>query len=290
MSSEEVADIIQGGKTYEVQVWSTPNTRENLGSIEELLIDTPTGGHVRLGDLAEIRVVPTPNVVQRENQSRRIDVLAGVQGRDLGSVSRDVQEALNEIEFPLGYHAELLGEFSERQQAQDRLLLFGIGSAVGVFLLLGAAFGSWRLAILSFLTLPSALVGGVLAAYTGDGVISLGSLVGFLTVFGIAARNGIMLISHFQYLEDHEGESFGPELVLRGARERIAPILMTASAAALALVPLVVVGSIPGNEIEHPMAVVILGGLVTSTLLNLFIVPSLYLQFGRRSRRSAQTV
>jgi Cu/Ag efflux pump CusA len=170
------------------------------------------------------------------------------------------------------------------------LLLFGVGSAIGVLLLLGAAFGNWTLAILSFLTLPSALVGGVLAAYAGDGVISLGSLVGFLTVFGIAARNGIMLISHFQYLEDHEGESFGPDLVLRGARERIAPILMTASAAALALVPLVVAGSIPGNEIEHPMAVVILGGLVTSTLLNLFIVPSLYLQFGRRARRSAQTV
>jgi CzcA family heavy metal efflux pump len=290
VSSEEVADIYQGGKTYEVQVWSTPKTRENLGSIEELLIDTPTGGHVRLGDIAEIRVAPTPNVVQRENQSRRIDVLAGVKGRDLGSVSRDVQSALSEIEFPLGYHAEMLGEFNERQQAQGRLLLFGVGSAIGVLLLLGAAFGNWKLAILSFLTLPSALVGGVLAAYAGDGVISLGSLVGFLTVFGIAARNGIMLISHFQYLEDHEGESFGPDLVLRGARERIAPILMTASAAALALVPLVVAGSIPGNEIEHPMAVVILGGLVTSTLLNLFIVPSLYLQFGRRARRSVRTV
>ena len=289
VSSEEVADIYQGGKTYEVQVWSTPKTRENLGSIEELLIDTPTGGHVRLGDIAEIRVAPTPNVVQRENQSRRIDVLAGVKGRDLGSVSRDVQSALSEIEFPLGYHAEMLGEFNERQQAQDRLVLFGIGSAIGVLLLLGAAFGNWRLAILSFLTLPSALVGGVLAAYAGDGVISLGSLVGFLTVFGIAARNGIMLISHFQYLEDHEGETFGVDLVLRGARERIAPILMTASAAALALVPLVVAGSIPGNEIEHPMAVVILGGLVTSTMLNLFIVPSLYLQFGRRGRRLAQT-
>ena len=289
VSSEEVADIYQGGKTYEVQVWSTPKTRENLGSIEELLIDTPTGGHVRLGDIAEIRVVPTPNVVQRENQSRRIDVLAGVQGRDLGSVSREVQSALDEIEFPLGYHAEMLGEFSERQHAQDRLLLFGVGSAIGVLLLLGAAFGNWKLAILSFLTLPSALVGGVLAAYAGDGVISLGSLVGFLTVFGIAARNGIMLISHFQYLEDHEGESFGPDLVLRGARERIAPILMTASAAALALIPLVVAGSVPGNEIEHPMAVVILGGLVTSTMLNLFIVPSLYLQFGRRGRPLAQT-
>jgi Cu/Ag efflux pump CusA len=142
------------------------------------------------------------------------------------------------------------------------------------------------LATLSFLTLPMALVGGVLAAFASGGIISLGSLVGFLTVLGIAARNGIMLISHFQHLEEHEGETFGPALVLRGARERLAPILMTALASALALLPLVVAGEIPGHEIEHPMAVVIMGGLVTSTLLNLFVVPSLYLVFGR-SRRNA---
>jgi Cu/Ag efflux pump CusA len=129
-------------------------------------------------------------------------------------------------------------------------------------------------------------VGGVLAAFASGGIVSLGSLVGFLTVLGIAARNGIMLISHFQHLEEHEGETFGPALVLRGARERLSPILMTALASALALLPLVVAGEIPGHEIEHPMAVVIMGGLVTSTLLNLFVVPSLYLVFGR-SRRSA---
>ena len=137
------------------------------------------------------------------------------------------------------------------------------------------------LPLLSFFTLPSALVGGVVAAYIGGGVLSLGSLVGFLTVFGIGARNGIMLISHFQHLEEEEGETFGPGLVLRGAKERLSPILMTALATALAIVPLVYAGSIPGNEIEHPMAVVILGGIVTSTLLNLFIVPSLYLRFGK---------
>lgn len=280
VSGEEVADIFRGGKTYEVQVWSTPKTRENLTSLQELLIDTPDGGHVRLGAVAEVRVVPTPNAVIRENQSRRIDVESSVRGRDLGSVARDVQRALQGVQFPREYHAELLGEYSERQAAQNRLLIFGIGAAIGVFVLLAAAFGSMRLALLVFLTLPSALVGGVLAAYAGGGVISLGSLVGFLTVFGIAARNGIMLISHFQYLEQHEGEAFGPELVLRGARERIAPILMTASAAALALVPLAIAGDVPGHEIEHPMAVVILGGLVTSTLLNLLIIPPLYLRFG----------
>jgi len=156
-----------------------------------------------------------------------------------------------------------------------------IVAAIGVFLLLLTSFGSARLAILSFLTLPSALVGGVLAAYLGDGVLSLGSLIGFLTVLGIAARNGILLIDHCQHLERYEGETFGPGLVLRGARERISPILMTTLATALAIVPLVVAGNLPGHEIEHPMAVVILGGLVTSTLLNLFVVPSLYLRFGK---------
>jgi Cu/Ag efflux pump CusA len=152
-------------------------------------------------------------------------------------------------------------------------------AAIGIFLLLQAAFRSWRLACVAFLTLPMALVGGVLAAFAGGGIISLGSLVGFLTILGIAARNGIMLINHYQHLERHEGETFGPGLILRGARERLAPILMTALATGLAFVPLVVFGEIPGHEIVHPVAVVILGGLVTSTLLNLFIVPALYSRF-----------
>jgi len=162
-----------------------------------------------------------------------------------------------------------------------------VGAALGIFLLLVTSFGVVRLALLSFLTLPSALVGGVLAAYVGGGVISLGSLIGFLTILGIAARNGIMMINHFQHLERYEGVPFGSALVLRGARERLAPILMTALATGLAIVPLVVAGDLPGHEIEHPMAVVIVGGLVTSTLLNLFVVPSLYLRFARGWRRYA---
>lgn len=196
-------------------------------------------------------------------------------------MTADVKAALASTSFPTGYHPELLGEFQEREAAQERLLLFAIAAAIGVFLLLQAAFGSTRLAILSFLTLPSALVGGILAAWLGTGVISLGALVGFFTVLGIAARNGIMMINHFQHLERYEGMTFGRELVIRGARERLAPIMMTALATGLALVPLAIAGDLPGHEIEHPMAIVILGGLVTSTLLNLLVVPSLYLRFGR---------
>ncbi len=154
------------------------------------------------------------------------------------------------------------------------------------------AFGSWRLATLVFVTLPVALVGGALAAYIAGGNVSLGSLVGFFTVFGIAARNGILLINHCQHLERHEGMTFGRDLVLRGARERLSPILMTSLATGLAVVPLVVLGDRPGHEIEYPLAVVILGGLLTSTLLNLFVVPSLYLRFGqsRRQRRAPRPI
>jgi Cu/Ag efflux pump CusA len=192
----------------------------------------------------------------------------------------DVEHRLQDVQFPLGYHPELIGEYKERQAAQQSILSIAVVALIGIFLVLLASFGNWRLATLSFVALPAALVGGVLAAYFGDRVISLGSLVGFLTILGIAARNGIMMVDHFQHLERYEGETFGPALVLRGARERISPIMMTALTTALAIMPLVIAGSLPGHEIEHPLAVVVLGGLVTSTLVNLFVVPSLYLRFG----------
>jgi Cu/Ag efflux pump CusA len=227
-----------------------------------------------------VRLTPIPSDIKRENASRRIDVGGNVAGRDLGSVIDDVKKKLAPVKFPLGYHAELLGEAAERQAAQKRLLLLAIGALVATFLLLQAALRSWRLASILFFTLPMALVGGLLATYLGLGTISLGALIGFYAVLGIAARNGIMMITHFQHLERFENEPFGAGLVLRGARERLRPILMTAAATGFALLPLAISGDKPGQEIEHPMALVILGGLVTSTLLNLFVVPSLYLRFG----------
>jgi CzcA family heavy metal efflux pump len=281
VSGEEVGDIFRDGKAYDVQVWSTPESRDSVSDIENLPIDTPSGTTVRLGDVADVRIGSTPNSIIHENLTRRMGVGANVLGRDLGSVVHDVEAAIAGIEFPRGYHPELIGEFQERQAASDRLMLFGIGAALLILLLLQASFASWRLAFLIFFTLPSALVGGLLAAYLTGGVIQLGSIVGLLTVFGIAARNGIMMINHFQHLERFEGETFGPALVVRGARERLSPILMTALATGLALVPLAIAGDLPGHEIEHPMALVILGGLVTSTLLNLLIVPSLYLRFAK---------
>src|SRR6185295_18339871 len=175
--------------------------------------------------------------------SRRIDVTTNVKGRDLGSVARDIQTALAQVPFQAGYHAEVLGEFAAREASQRRLLTLGLLSLIGIVLILHVDFGSARLVALVALTLPFALVGGVAAAFLSGGVLSLGSLVGFVTVLGIAARNGIMLVSHYRHLEDVEGVAFGPELVERGAEERLAPILMTALATGLALVPIVVGGS-----------------------------------------------
>ncbi|MDH3194255.1 MAG: efflux RND transporter permease subunit, partial [Acidimicrobiia bacterium] len=192
-----------------------------------------------------------------------------------------LEDALAAYDFPQEYRAELLGEFTERQAATGRITALSIVAVIGVFLLLQASYTNGRLALLSFLTLPIALVGGVLAAYMTGGVVSLGSLVGFFTVLGIVARNGIMLISHFQHLEKEEGVEFGPGLVLQGASERLIPIIMTVLTTGLALVPLIITGEIPGQEIEYPMAIVIFGGLITATLLNLFVVPSLYLRFAK---------
>ncbi len=281
ISGTEVGDYYTRGRALDVAVWSTPDVRNSLTSLRELLLDTGSGQHVFLDDVADVRIVSTPNEIERENGARRIDVLANVSGRDLGSAVAEVDDQVDEVNFPLEYRAELLGEFEEALAAQNRLAVYALFAAAITFVLLLSSFASTRLALLSFLSLPSALVGGVLGAYLGGGVVSLGSLVGFLTIYGIAARNGIMLINHYQHLEKYEGETFGPHLVLRGAKERLVPILMTALSTGFALIPLILAGDIAGHEIEHPMAIVIVGGLVTSTLLNLFVVPSLYLSYGK---------
>ncbi|MFI6094804.1 efflux RND transporter permease subunit [Lentzea sp. NPDC051213] len=280
ISSEEAGDIWRNGKNTEVHVWSHPKARYSVESVRQLLMDAPDGRKVPIGDLASVKIVSTPNQILREDGSRRIDVGANVgAGFALGAVAGEVERRLAQVEMPAGFHAELLGEYKEATSAQDRLLLLAGAALILILLILVTAFNSWRLAVLVLLTLPMALAGGVFGAWLTGGILSLGSLVGFFTVLGIAARNGILMINHFQHLEREEGEEFGRDLVLRGAKERLAPILMTSLAAGLALVPLVVAGSIPGHEIEHPMAIVIIGGLFTSTLLNLFVTPSLYLRF-----------
>ncbi len=210
MAGTEVGDIFIGGRTYDVQVWTSPDARRSVDSVREMLIDTPTGQRVQLAEVADVSIRPTPNVIRREGGSRRIDVQANVKGRDLGAVARDVQSRLEKLAFPLGYYAVLQGEYQELSAARRRLELFSLLALAVIFVLLQQSFNSWRLAVLSFLTLPSALVGGILAAWLAGGVISLGSLVGFLTVLGIAARNGIISRRARDPAADHFRRPAGP--------------------------------------------------------------------------------
>ncbi len=276
-----VGQVYQNQKSRDVVVWGAEKSRQDIQSLKELLIDNPQGTFVPLGDIASIFINPTPNAIKREGNSRRIDVTCNVSGRDLGSVAREIEASVRQIAFPQEYHPEFLGEYESRQKAASRLLGLSAVVVIGILVLLQTDFQSIRKTAIVAISLPFALVGGVLAVWLTSGVLSLGSMVGFVTVLGIAARNGIMLVGHFKHLQLEEGMDFGRELVIRGAKERLVPILMTASTAALALVPLVVQGSIPGHEIEYPMAIVILGGLATSTPLNLFMVPPLYFWLGQ---------
>jgi Cu/Ag efflux pump CusA len=206
-----------------------------------------------------------------------------VKDRDLGNVAKDIEARIKEINFDRGYHPELLGEYAAQQSSKNRIFALSLVSFLGIFLILYTDFNSFRLASLAFLGLPFALIGGVLAVLFNGAIISLGSLIGFVTVLGIAARNSIMLFSHYRHLQIEEIMLFGLELIVRGAKERLSPILMTALTTAFALMPIVVSGSQPGQEIEHPMAFVIVGGLMTSALLNLFVMPVLFWKYGEKT-------
>jgi CzcA family heavy metal efflux pump len=286
MASEPVSTISTNNILINVAVWSTPATRNSLQDLEQLPIDTATGGHVALGKIAKITLAPTPSQIIRNNNVRMTEVDANVApGYNLSSVSSEVKALMARQQLPAGYTLSLQGEILENQTAQRHFIDYGLAALIVILVLLQVAFRSWRLAFMILLTLPMALVGGVLAAWGTLGTITLGALVGFFTVLGIAARNAILLVAHFRHLEEEEGMSFGRDLVIKGAMDRLAPILMTALATALALAALVVNGNRPGQEIEYPMAVVILGGLATATLLNLFVIPVLYLAFGKKRER-----
>jgi len=282
LSGVEVGSLFEEQKVFEVVVWSSPETRNSLTSVRELMIDKPGGGQVRLGDVAQVRITPSPNVIKRDSVSRYVDVGIDVSGRAAGSVANDVESRIRTIEFPFEHHAEVLGDAAERQAAQLRLIGLAVVAAILAFLLFQAAFASWRLATLAFLSLPVALSGGVIALLVSGRTVSLATVAGLLAVLGIAARQCLLLIRHYQRLEE-DCEALGIGLVLRGATERLAPMVITSLATALALIPVVLVADIPGRDAVQPLAVVILGGLVTSTLLYLFVLPSLYLGFAPRS-------
>ncbi|MFC0686370.1 efflux RND transporter permease subunit [Novosphingobium clariflavum] len=280
VAQQKVGEIYRDQRAFDVALWGEPAVRGNVHALRDLMIQSPTGAPVRLSDVADVEIVPAPNEVKRENGQRRLDVTLNVSGADLGTVARAVEAEVGKVKFAAGYHPEVLGEYAALKESRQRLWTTGALCLIGVLLLVWIEFRSRRITTLVGVSLPFALVGGVVAVALTGGVLSLGSLVGFVTVIGIAARNGIMLLSHYRHLEREEGVPFGRELVLRGAEERLVPILMTAACAGLALVPLIVAGNAPGHEIEHPMAIVILGGLISSTALNLFLMPALYGRYG----------
>jgi CzcA family heavy metal efflux pump len=300
VAQQKVGEIYRDQKAFDVAVWGEPAVRNNIHALRDLMIQTPApggtlpsngsgsgaGAPVRLGDIADVEIVPAPNEVKRENGQRRLDVTMNVAGADLGTVAQAVDAAVATVPFATGYHPQVLGEYAALKDSRQRLWSTGAFCLIGILLLVWIEFRSRRITALVGVSLPFALVGGVAAVALTGGVLSLGSLVGFVTVIGIAARNGIMLLSHYQHLERHEGVAFGRELVLRGAEERLVPILMTAACAGLALVPLIVAGNAPGHEIEHPMAIVILGGLISSTALNLLLLPALYARYGEERAAS----
>ena len=281
-SGLNVGFLFEDQRVFDVVVWGVPEKRNSVSDIGNLLIDTPRGGHVRLREVADVRIAPAPTVIHHEALQNRIDVVADVHGRDLASVVDDVENRLDNVQFPMEYYPAVLGEAAEREAAEERVMSFALAVAIGVLLLLQAAFRSWRLALAFFLATPAALAGGMVGAWIDGGTLSLGSLMGFLGVFGIAVRHGVMLVRRYQDLEDQEGVPFGPELVRRGTEERFAPIVVTSLVTAVALLPLVVLGSRTGLEIVHPIAAVMLGGLVTATVFSLYVVPALYLKFGVR--------
>jgi CzcA family heavy metal efflux pump len=275
------SQVLEEQKTYDVLVRFDDSARQSVETISKTLIDTPSGGKVPIAQVADVRVDQGPNTINRENVQRRIIVQANVADRDLGSVIADVRTAIGQrVRLPQGYFVQYGGQFESQEKASRQILLFSIVAIAGIFLLLYIALKSMRSAFLVMANLPLALIGGVVMVFLSGGTLSIASLVGFITLFGIATRNGIMLISHYSHLMTEEGVGFR-DAIVQGSMERLSPILMTALVTGVGLIPLALGVGEPGKEIQQPMAIVILGGIFTSTFLNMIVIPALYLKYGR---------
>jgi Cu/Ag efflux pump CusA len=292
-----VGSYYQQQQIFDVTVWSQPALRQNLTDIQNLLLDTPDGTHVRLRDVATVSVERAPTEIDHDQTSRYVDVTADVSG-DLDTVLRRVNERLPSVALPLGYHAEVDSSLRLRRDDDTRMLLWVLAAAAGVFLLLQAAFRSWGRALLLVVSLPLALAGGVLGAMVASRFLTVGALLGFITVLGVAVRNGTVLIRRLQSLERGDGQALtnggghltGIDLVVRATRQTCYPVLVSAVALALALAPFALRANVAGEEILRPLALVVLGGLVSSTMVTLFVLPALYLRFVARSAATAPAV
>ncbi len=276
-----VGNLFEEQKVFDVVVWGKPETRHSITGIQNLLIESSDGNYVPLKEIADIRIVPNETNIRRESVARYIDVTAAIKGGSFTNVINNVKNNIEKIKFPLEYRAELLGEYAERLDAYKQIRNFSIAALILIFLLLQAAFRSWKLGAAIFFTLPMAMVGGIIANYIGYGnLFSMGAIIGFVTVLGITVRNTITLIHRYRILEKDEGEAFSPALIEKGTRERLSSIILTAVLIILAFIPMLLTGNIAGLEIVHSIAVVVIGGIITSTLYSLLAVPVIYFLFG----------
>ena len=284
LAGEAVSQVYEKGKSFDLTVRVKDNLRDEMEKIRNLMIDTGDGQKIPLNYVAEIRSAMGPNTISRENVKRKIVISANVADRDLRSVVNDIQAQVDaQIKLPEGYHIEYGGQFESEQAASRTLALTSFMSIVVIFLLLYHEFRSVKESAIILINLPLALIGGVFALLITTGEVSIPAIIGFISLFGIATRNGMLLISHYNHLQQEEGYGVY-DSVIRGSLDRLNPILMTALSSALALIPLALSGDLPGNEIQSPMAKVILGGLLTSTFLNGFIIPIVYLMMHRNQQ------
>lgn len=279
-SGIQVGSLFEEQKVFDVVVWSTPESRRSISDVLNLQVDTPSGGHVRLGDVAQARLTSAPAVVKHESVHRYMDIAVTVQGRSLGAVAADIRSELQKVQLPIEYHAEVQGDFATQSGTVTRVFFLALAALLGIFLLLQASYRSWRLAFFAILTVPMALSGSILAAFLAGGVLSLGSLAGLLTIVGMVIRNGIVMTGQYYRLQQAHDDKDRADLVLQGAAECLSPMLTSALATVLALLPSQFLGNIPGLELIRPMSIVVAGGALTTLLLDLYVLPALTLRYG----------
>ena len=281
LNGRVITQVLEEQRSFDVFLRLDHFWRDNLEFLDDVLVDLPTGGSIPLAQVASIETSTGPNQILRENGLRRIVVQCNVAGRDLGGVVEEIRDRVAaQMDFPEGYFVSYGGQFESQVNATRLILLLSLISVTAIFVLLYSHFQRVGLALQIMLTLPLSFIGAIAAIFLTDGILSVASLVGFITLLGISARNGIMMISHYLHLMRYEGEKFGKKMIVRGTLERLVPVMMTALTTALALVPLALSRGVAGREILYPVAVVILGGLISSILLNMVVLPSLFLKFG----------
>lgn len=274
-AGEEAGEIYEGQQYFDLVVRYEKQFRDNIENINKTLISLPNGGQTILGELATVQSVSSPNTINREDVQRKIVVAANVQGRDLRGAVNEIKEVVgNNVNMPEGYRVQYGGQFESESKASQLLLITAIIAVAIIFLLLYYEFKDVKLAFVVLINLPLALIGGILIVYFTSGIISIAATIGFISLFGIATRNGILLVSRYEDLRKEGIQGF--QLIKKGALDRLNPILMTAFTTGLALIPLALKGGEPGSEIQSPMAVVILGGLLSATILNLVVIPCVY--------------